>query len=114
MSGYKPRRPAPPPPNMPSQTQLKAYFDRVDANKSGSITPQELQAALVNGNNTEFNINTINMMISKFSRITPAITTKISPDMFDHDKTGEISYSEFGSLWRYVIDWQNCFKSFDK
>ena len=50
---------------MPSQTQLKAYFDRVDANKSGSITPQELQAALVNGNNTEFNIKTINMMISK-------------------------------------------------
>merc|ERR1711881_489985 len=34
--------------------------------------------------------------------------------MFDHDKTGEISYNEFGSLWRYVIDWQNCFKSFDK
>ena len=66
MSGYKPRRPAPPPPNMPSHTQLKTYFDRVDANKSGSITPKELQAALVNGNNTEFNITTINMMISKF------------------------------------------------
>merc|ERR1711953_1161508 len=98
MSGYKPRRPAPPPPNMPSQTQLKAYFDRVDANKSGSITPKELQAALVNGNNTEFNIKTINMMIN----------------MFDRDKTGEITYNEFGSLWRYVIDWQNCFKTFDK
>ena len=21
---------------------------------------------------------------------------------------------EFGSLWRYVVDWQNCFKTFDK
>ena len=65
MSGFKPRRPAPPPPNMPSAAQLRTYFDRVDANKSGSITPEELQAALVNGNNTEFNIKTINMMISK-------------------------------------------------
>ena len=37
-----------------------------------------------------------------------------SLDLFDHDKTGEISYSEFGSLWRYVVDWQNCFKTFDK
>ena len=36
---------------------------RVDANKSGTITPQELQAALVNGNGTEFNMTTINMMI---------------------------------------------------
>ena len=34
--------------------------------------------------------------------------------MFDRDKTGEITYNEFGSLWRYVIDWQNCFKTFDK
>jgi len=98
MSGYKPRRPAPPPPNMPSQSQLKVYFDRVDSNKSGSITPLELQSALVNGNNTQFNIATINMMIN----------------LFDHDKTGEISYDEFGSLWRYVVDWQNCFKAFDK
>ena len=42
----------------------------------------------------------------------PNITTSL--DMFDHDKTGEITYNEFGSLWRYVIDWQNCFKTFDK
>ena len=100
---------------MPSHTQLKTYFDRVDANKSGSITPKELQAALVNGNNTEFNITTINMMISKLlwcCTSSPNITTSL--DMFDHDKTGEITYNEFGSLWRYVIDWQNCFKTFDK
>jgi len=64
MSGYKPRRPAPPPPNMPGSDTLKQYFDRVDSNKSGTITPKELQAALVNGNNTEFNMVTINLMIS--------------------------------------------------
>ena len=89
---------------------------RVDSNKSGSITPQELQSALVNGSNTEFNMTTINMMISEYSSVASVVPTDIlSPaDLFDHDKTGEISYSEFGSLWRYVVDWQNCFKTFDK
>lgn len=83
---------------MPGNSQLKTYFDRVDANKSGTITPKELQAALVNGNNTEFNMVTIQNMIN----------------LFDHDKSGEISFQEFGFLWRYVVDWQNCFKAFDK
>jgi len=98
MSKFKPRRPAPPPPNMPKDDQLKVYFQRVDSNKSGTITPKELQAALVNGNNTEFNMATIDMMIK----------------LFDTDKTGEICFKEFGFLWRYVVDWQNCFKAFDK
>ena len=43
---------------------------RVDSNKSGSITPAELQSALVNGNNTKFNITTINMMISMLFKYT--------------------------------------------
>ena len=34
--------------------------------------------------------------------------------LFDKDKSGEICYTEFGALWRYVVDWQNCFKAFDK
>jgi len=83
---------------MPGADKLKLFFDRVDSNKSGTITPKELQVALVNGNQTEFNMLTINMMIN----------------MFDHDKTGEICFKEFGSLWRYVVDWQNCFKAFDR
>ena len=36
-------------------------------NKSGTITPAELQKALVNGNGTEFNMVTIDSMISKIS-----------------------------------------------
>jgi len=98
MSKYKPRRPAPPPPNMPGGDQLRTYFARVDANKSGTITPEELQAALVNGNTTKFNMVTIDSMIN----------------LFDTDKTGEICFQEFGNLWRYVVDWQNCFRTFDK
>ena len=36
------------------------------------------------------------------------------PGMFDRDKSGEITFDEFGALYRYIVDWQNCFKKFDK
>jgi len=95
-STYQPRRPAPPPPNS-THDQLKTYFECVDADKSGTITAPELQSALINGNNTNFDINTINKIIK----------------YFDTNKTGEINLIEFRSLWQYVVDWQNCFKKFD-
>lgn len=34
--------------------------------------------------------------------------------MFDKDKTGSINFEEFSHLWRYVTDWLNCFRSFDR
>lgn len=34
--------------------------------------------------------------------------------MFDKEKRGTISFQEFGALWKYVTDWQNCFRSFDR
>ena len=34
--------------------------------------------------------------------------------MFDRDKSSTITFDEFGSLWRYVTDWQETFKSFDR
>jgi len=34
--------------------------------------------------------------------------------MFDKTNTGTISFDDFGSLWKYITDWQNCFRSFDK
>ena len=46
---------------------------RVDANKSGTITPAELQKALVNGNGTEFNMVTIDSMISKIFKGTASM-----------------------------------------
>lgn len=33
--------------------------------------------------------------------------------MFDMDRSGTINFSEFQSLWKYVTDWQTCFKSYD-
>ena len=34
--------------------------------------------------------------------------------MFDKDRSGTINFQEFGSLWKYVQDWQTTFKSYDR
>src|SRR6218665_734913 len=34
--------------------------------------------------------------------------------MFDRDGSGGINFQEFQGLWKYVTDWQNCFRSFDR
>lgn len=34
--------------------------------------------------------------------------------MFDRDHSGSINFQEFSQLWRYVTDWLNCFRSYDK
>ena len=37
-----------------------------------------------------------------------------SSGMFDKKGSGTVSFEEFGALWKYVTDWQNCFRSFDR
>ena len=34
--------------------------------------------------------------------------------MFDRDNSSTISFDEFVSLWKYIDDWQRCFRSFDR
>lgn len=34
--------------------------------------------------------------------------------MFDKQNRGTVSFDDFGALWKYVTDWQNCFRSFDR
>lgn len=34
--------------------------------------------------------------------------------MFDKQNRGTINFEDFGALWKYVVDWQNCFRSFDR
>jgi programmed cell death protein 6 len=34
--------------------------------------------------------------------------------MFDRQQRGTINFEDFGSLWKYVTDWQACFRSFDR
>lgn len=82
---------------MPSQQFLWDVFQRVDRDRSGFISADELQSALSNGTWTPFNAETVRLMIG----------------MFDKQNTGTINFNDFGALWKYVTDWQNCFRGFD-
>ena len=72
-------------------------FHRIDKDKNGSISGNELQQALANGTWTAFNPETIRLMMG----------------MFDTDGNGVIDFNEFAALWQYVCDWQETFRSFD-
>lgn len=88
-----------PPPQVPPGTdpQLWYWFQAVDTDKSGALTTEELQKALINGDWSPFNMETVRLMMN----------------MFDSDNTGTITFSEFSGLWRYIEDWKRCFTTFD-
>lgn len=77
---------------------IHGLFFRVDKDRSGQISAKELAEALSNGTWTPFNPETVRLMIG----------------MFDRDNSGTINFQEFSSLWKYVTDWQNCFRSYDR
>ncbi|OZJ06659.1 hypothetical protein BZG36_00453 [Bifiguratus adelaidae] len=94
----------PPPPQGPpgqappgADPQLWYWFRAVDTDNSGALTTEELQRALVNGDWSPFNIETVRLMMN----------------MFDKDNTGTITFPEFAGLWKYIQDWKECFKVFD-
>uniref|UniRef100_A0A6M2DKA6 Programmed cell death protein 6 n=1 Tax=Xenopsylla cheopis TaxID=163159 RepID=A0A6M2DKA6_XENCH len=82
---------------LPSREFLWDVFQRVDRDRSGYISADELQVALSNGTWNPFNPETVRLMIG----------------MFDKRNSGTVSFEDFGALWKYVTDWQNCFRSFD-
>jgi len=90
--------PPPPPSQAPDQNFLMSVFRKVDRDGSGQISAQELGQALSNGTWQPFNPETIRLMIM----------------LFDRDQTGAIGFHEFAGLWKYVTDWQNTFRSFDR
>lgn len=83
---------------MPSREFLWNVFSSVDRDKSGYISADELQVALSNGTWNPFNPETVRLMIG----------------MFDKQNRGTVSFEDFGALWKYVTDWQSCFRSFDQ
>lgn len=89
---------APPPQQPMAQPNLNQIFASVDKDRSGMISVNELQSALSNGTWQPFNPETIRLMIS----------------MFDKDGNGTINFQEFGALWKYINDWQNTFRYYDR
>jgi len=78
--------------------QLWAMFESVDTDRSGYISATELQRALMNGDWTPFDLDTVKLLLT----------------IFDTDRSGTIGYKEFAGVWKYINDWQNVFKTFDR
>jgi peflin len=64
---------------------------------TGQLTEKELSAALVNGDWTSFDPQTVRMMIR----------------MFDSDRSGAIGFEEFCGLWSFLASWRTLFDRFD-
>ncbi|KAG8907059.1 hypothetical protein FRB99_005436 [Tulasnella sp. 403] len=93
--GFQQHAPAGPPPG--ADPQLWNWFSAVDADRSGAISPPELQQALVNGDWTPFDLDTVKLLMT----------------LFDTDRSGTVGFNEFQGLWKYIKDWQGVFRHFD-
>jgi Ca2+-binding EF-hand superfamily protein len=69
----------------------------VDLDRSGSIDVNELKRALVNSNWSQFDLDTIKMLMN----------------IFDTDRSGTIGFNEFVGLYKYIEDWQGVFRHWD-
>lgn len=78
--------------------RLMTIFKNVDRDGNGSLSENELQEALLNGDYTKFNPETVKLMIK----------------MFDRNRDNSIDFEEFGFLWRYLAEWRKLFAQFDK
>jgi len=78
--------------------QLWNWFKSVDSDRSGAISATELQQALVNGDWSPFDLDTVKLLMT----------------IFDVDRSGTIGFEEFAGLWQYVKDWQGVFRHFDE
>ncbi|KAK2850563.1 hypothetical protein FQN49_005541 [Arthroderma sp. PD_2] len=105
-SSYPPRTPLPPSAGgagaaMPASNEphdLFPLFRAANASNSGSLSASELGSALVNGDYTSFNRDTVTMMIR----------------MFDRDGNGTVGFDEFVALWRFLAAWRGLFDRFDE
>ncbi|XP_039766418.1 programmed cell death protein 6 isoform X3 [Ornithorhynchus anatinus] len=83
---------------LPDQSFLWNVFQRVDKDRSGVISDNELQQALSNGTWTPFNPVTVRSIIS----------------MFDRENKAGVNFSEFTGVWKYITDWQTVFRTYDR
>jgi len=78
--------------------RLWTWFSSVDTDRSGAIAAGELERALINGDWTPFDLDTVKLLMT----------------IFDTDRSGTIGFNEFSGLWKYIKDWQGVFRHFDR
>ncbi|THU78721.1 EF-hand [Dendrothele bispora CBS 962.96] len=81
-----------------ADSQIWNWFAAVNTDKSGRITVHDLERILKNGDWTPFDIDMVNMLMS----------------IVDKDRKGTIGFKQFTRLWKYIKDWQNVFRHFDR
>ncbi|KAK4234302.1 hypothetical protein C8A03DRAFT_18770 [Achaetomium macrosporum] len=89
--------PSPAPRDGSADPTLLPLFRAVDKDGTGQLSERELSAALVNGDWTAFDPQTVRMMIR----------------MFDSDRSGTIGFEEFCGLWSFLASWRSLFDRFD-
>lgn len=89
--------PSPAPQDGGAEPTLLPLFRAVDKDGKGQLSERELSAALVNGDWTAFDQQTVRMMIR----------------MFDSDRSGTIGFDEFCGLWSFLASWRTLFDRFD-
>ena len=47
-------------------------------------------------------------------RTSPAHFSRRHPRAQDTDRSGTIGFNEFSGLWKYIKDWQNVYRHFDR
>ncbi|KAK6946532.1 EF-hand domain [Dillenia turbinata] len=76
---------------------LRDWFDRVDSDKTGSITAPQLKSALAVGN-LEFPLTVVQQMIR----------------MYDFDRNGTMSFEEFVALNKFLLKVQQTFSDLER
>ncbi|KAL2019215.1 hypothetical protein VTK56DRAFT_9942 [Thermocarpiscus australiensis] len=89
--------PSPAPRDSTADPTLLPLFRAVDKDGTGQLSERELSAALVNGDWSPFDPQTVRMMIR----------------MFDSDRSGTIGFEEFCGLWSFLASWRSLFDRFD-
>ncbi|CAJ2501457.1 Uu.00g043100.m01.CDS01 [Anthostomella pinea] len=89
--------PSPGPIEEGADPTLLPLFRAVDKDGTGQLSERELSTALVNGDWTAFDSQTVRMMIR----------------MFDSDRSGTIGFKEFCGLWSFLASWRTLFDRFD-
>ncbi|KAF8013200.1 hypothetical protein BT93_I1161 [Corymbia citriodora subsp. variegata] len=82
---------------MENKAILKEWFDRVDSDKTGSITALQLKRALAVGN-LELSISVVEQMIR----------------MYDFDRNGTMSFEEFVALNKFLLKVQQAFSDLER
>ncbi|KAH7835168.1 hypothetical protein Vadar_023510 [Vaccinium darrowii] len=82
---------------MENTATLREWFDRVDSDKTGSITAAQLKRAFAVGN-LEFSVSIVQQMIR----------------MYDFDRNGHMSFEEFLALNKFLLKVQHAFSDLER